>query len=451
MFKRLQLQLTLVCSAATGALLLILTFICLSIAEKNQQENRYNSFLNETSAILTHFEHQDVISLQWLNRLREKNGCEFVIYDNGTPLFSQSLTSPEQQLGEDIITFAIETARDEYALDLFFDSGSALPRHAEFSLTAGGAACYVSAAVIPKHGGILSVLIFYDLKTAKQAVLSQRLSFAAADFCVLLLFVAFFYLFCGRILRPLAENNRRQMQFVASASHELRTPLAVILSGAEALEKSETPAARRHYGALIEQEGRRMKKLLSDMLLLAGQDAGSLSLSPSFCQPDELLLAAYEKYELLAAAKQISLSMQLPDGSFPDIFCDGERILQILSILLDNALSYTPSGGSVTLALDAGKHDAVTIFRVIDTGCGIPDDEKPHIFERFYRAERSRTKKEHFGLGLCIAKELAEAHRGKILVNDNPGGGTCFSLVLKTVPPQSRSSDCRQKRQDSHS
>ncbi len=431
MFKRLQLQLTALCSAVTGALLLILTLICLFIAEKNQQESRYNSFLSEASSILAHLEQQDVVSLPWINQLREKNGCEFVIYDNGRPLFSQCLTSPEKQLGGELIASAIETARNGYALDLFFDNGSTLPRHAEFLLSAGGAGCYVSAAVIPKTNGILSVLIFYDLTAARRAVTAQRLSFAAADFGVLLLLVAFFYLFTGRMLHPLAENNRRQTHFVASASHELRTPLAVILSGAEALEKCESAEKKRHFGLLIRQEGRRMQRLLSDMLLLAGSDANSLSLCPARCQPDELLLAAYEKYELLAADKQISLSMRLPENDFADIYCDGDRILQLLSILLDNALSYTPSGGSVTLALEADPNAALTIFRVIDTGCGISAEEKPHIFDRFYRAEHSRTDKEHFGLGLCIAKELAEAHRGKIFVTDNPGGGACFSVALK--------------------
>lgn len=298
-------------------------------------------------------------------------------------------------------------------------------------LSAGDTGCYVSAAVIPKTNGILSVLIFYDLTAARRAVTAQRLSFAAADFGVLLLLVAFFYLFTGRMLHPLAENNRRQTHFVASASHELRTPLAVILSGAEALEKCESAEKKSHFGLLIRQEGRRMQRLLSDMLLLAGSDANSLSLCPARCQPDELLLAAYEKYELLAADKQISLSMRLPEDDFADIYCDGDRILQLLSILLDNALSYTPSGGSVTLALDVDTNAALTIFRVIDTGCGISAEEKPHIFDRFYRAEHSRTDKEHFGLGLCIAKELAEAHRGKIFVTDNPGGGACFSVALK--------------------
>lgn len=431
MFKRLQFQLTLLCSAVTGMLLLILTIVCLVIAEKNQERSRYSSFLSQAASILSNLEQQDIVSLQWLNQMREKNGCEFVIYDNGLPLFSQCLTSPEEQLGEEIIARAIDTARDDYALDLFFDNGSTLMRHAEFPLAVGKMSCYVSAGVIPKNNGILSVLIFYDLKAARRAVLSQRLSFAAADFCVLLLLTAFYYLFTGRMLQPIAENNRRQTHFVASASHELRTPLAVILSGAEALEKCETAAERRHFHTLIRQEGHRMQKLLSDMLLLAGQDAGSLALSPSLCQPDELLLAAYEKYELLAAKKQISLSMRLPENSLSDMFCDGDRILQILFILLDNALAYTPPGGSVTLALDTDRNAALTIFRVIDTGCGIPDDEKPHIFERFYRAERSRTDREHFGLGLCIAKELADTHRGKLLVADNPGGGTCFSLVLK--------------------
>ena len=130
----------------------------------------------------------------------------------------------------------------------------------------------------------------------------------------------------------------------------------------------------------------------------------------------------------MASRKSINLSISLPETAVPLFSCDPERISQVLSILLHNALSYTPEGGQVRLSLlPEGKNIRLL---VADNGIGIPDEEKSHIFERFYRADRSRSKKGHFGLGLCIASEIVKAHHGQILVSNTPGGGSTFTVVL---------------------
>lgn len=440
MFRKLQLQMTLFCTAATGAILFSLTLVCLLTAERGLVKNGYISFLNESNSILSHLKEQDIISLQWLNQLREKNGFEFIIYDNGSPLFFQSLAMTEDTLGSGFVELAAKTAKETYNLDLFSRGNSQLSSHAEFSLVKeGGDPYYICAAKIPKEAGQISFLAFYSLQGQKQQLFRQRLFFALADIFGIFLLAAFSRFFTGRMLAPLEENNRKQTQFIASASHELRTPLAVILSGLEAMEKSKNPLDRRHFAELLQKEGKRMQRLISDLLLLANSDANSLKMNVSPCQPDELLLAAYEKYELLAEKKKISLSLRLPDTSLPTILCDPERILQVLSILTDNALSYTPSGGRVTLALfktsdvsfpgkfPAGKYVA---FTVSDTGSGIPKEDRERIFERFYRAESSRTDKNHFGLGLCIARELIEAHHGNIFVAETAEQGACLVFTL---------------------
>lgn len=108
--------------------------------------------------------------------------------------------------------------------------------------------------------------------------------------------------------------------------------------------------------------------------------------------------------------------------------CDRERIEQVLSILLDNALSYTPENGRICLSL-AGTSDRPTI-RVSDNGIGIPDSEKESIFDRFYRCDKAHKDKMHFGLGLCIAQEIIHMHKGKIWVEDTPGGGATFVIIL---------------------
>ncbi len=149
------------------------------------------------------------------------------------------------------------------------------------------------------------------------------------------------------------------------------------------------------------------------------------------------------------------LHLSLPDEVPPRCCCDADRITQVLSILLHNAVSYTPEGGTVTLSLCYRPSSAQTSFfhqisvqtrlrgtlhtgsnsgcfeiTVTDTGIGISDTDKKHIFDRFYRAEKSRSTKGHFGLGLSIAQEIITAHHGKIKVEDNPSGGSIFIVQL---------------------
>ena len=149
------------------------------------------------------------------------------------------------------------------------------------------------------------------------------------------------------------------------------------------------------------------------------------------------MLDVYEQFSPLARKKGLSLQLDLPKEQPPSCVCDPERLTQLFTILLDNALSYTPSGGSVTLSLSVSDIPARAVFRrrelcfcVSDTGPGIPDDCKARIFERFYRADTAHSDKQHFGLGLCLAKEIADAHHGKLWVTDSPSGGACFSFRL---------------------
>lgn len=429
MFKKLHRQMTLFCTAITGTILILLTAICLLVAERELKNSAYASFLNEAGSILTHLQSGETVSLEWINQLWEKNGFTFLLYDNGSPLFSQSLTHPRDDLDENLISLALDTAQEDHGISLLSPKNSALPSHAEFTLqNQTGVSYYVSAGTVTKASGTLSFLIFYPLEKQSRQILQQRFVFAAADLVALLLLFIFSWFFTRHMLAPIEANNQRQTLFVASASHELRTPLSVILSGLEAVEKSETQAERSHFTDIMTQEGQRMQHLISDMLLLAHSDAVSLTLSKETCSPDELLLTAYEKYEMLAQKKQIHLKMNLPKEDLATVCCDKERILQVLFILLDNALSYTPAQGTVTLSLSTTKNGIC--FCISDTGCGVLDKDKKRIFERFYRAEHSRTKKEHFGLGLCIAKEIVTAHHGKIFVNDAPEGGACFQVTL---------------------
>lgn len=155
----------------------------------------------------------------------------------------------------------------------------------------------------------------------------------------------------------------------------------------------------------------------------------------------------------MALSKGLRFEIELPDEGINPIRCDAERIRQLLSILIDNAFSYTPKGGRICLSLatetPAFLSDSLNdkkyrntaqrqklYLSVIDNGPGIPDDQKDAVFERFHRLDTARRDKAHFGLGLCIAKEIVQLHHGQILLTDTPGGGATFTVVLdhKTHP-----------------
>ena len=171
-----------------------------------------------------------------------------------------------------------------------------------------------------------------------------------------------------------------------------------------------------------------MGRLIDDMLTLSSTDSSRFSIQKTAVELDTLLLSAYEKFEPVAQKKSLSLHVILPDKLVPPYYCDKERIEQVLSILLDNALCYTPSGGRIVLSLETVSNKFT--LRVSDSGIGIPDSEKQAVFDRFYRCDKAHKDKEHFGLGLCIAQEIIHLHKGNIWVENTPGGGSSFVIVL---------------------
>ena len=179
---------------------------------------------------------------------------------------------------------------------------------------------------------------------------------------------------------------------------------------------------------IIKKEGDAMSGLISDLLTLAGADSHSFTIRAASCEPDTLLLETFEAFELLAREKGYHLAVQLPEEKTTPVFCDSDRIRQVLSVLLHNAFSFCPSGSRITLSLS--QQDKITSISVADNGPGIPDDRKAHLFDRFYRGDSSRQDTGHFGLGLSIAREIMDAHHGSLTVSDTPGGGSTFTLIL---------------------
>lgn len=379
---------------------------------------------------MIHLREQDAISHQWLNQMQEKGQIMLFLYDNNQPLYYQAYHPSKESnaLQEEVI----DKARRAYQIDIFRTNAQQVITHAEFDFTSSaGKKYYASAGVIPRNNKHMGFVILYSLEKRQQERDRLRFIVCLAGIAAVVLLFIFSWFFTKRMIIPLKISRKRQVQFIASASHELRAPLSVIRAGLEALKKTDNLEEQRHFITYMEEESGRMQNLVRDMLLLANADSDHLPLHRENCQPEELLLSIYEKYESIARKKEIVLSICLPEEMMPDCFCDREKMTQVFSILLDNALSYTPSGGKVRLSLALDRN--ILRFSFSDTGCGIPEEDRERIFDRFYRSDYAHADKSHFGLGLCIAKEIVAWHQGNIQVEDSPEGGSCFVVELPEI------------------
>ena len=230
-------------------------------------------------------------------------------------------------------------------------------------------------------------------------------------------------------MKPTVKTMQSQKNFIAAVSHELKTPLAVLLSTADAIESSPdcTPNIKNDL-SLIETEVTRMARLIQDLLLLSSIDAGNWIFHKSKLNVDTLLISLYEKFEIICQKKSIDLQIRMPEESFPPLFSDEDRLSQIISIFLDNAISYSLEQSSILLDASIKKNNLA--INIIDHGIGISEDDKKHIFDRFYRCDKSRTQKGHYGLGLSVANELVSLLGGKIYLSDTPGGGCTFNIAI---------------------
>ncbi len=237
------------------------------------------------------------------------------------------------------------------------------------------------------------------------------------------------HLLIKKALKPTEVMLKSQKDFIASASHELKSPLAVILANAEKLEQLQIDHTEfRKSIKVLDQECMRMSKLIRDLLLLASSDAKSWTLCKSIVDIDTLLISLYETYEPICIRKKICLHLEISETSYPTFCTDGERLFQILSIYMENAIHHSINNKQIEIKTAVtAKH--ITFF-VADHGSGIHKDDKPYIFNRFYCADKSRTDKSNFGLGLSIADELAKMMNGKAGFNDTDGGGATFFVTL---------------------
>jgi two-component system sensor histidine kinase VicK len=235
------------------------------------------------------------------------------------------------------------------------------------------------------------------------------------------------------------DDSRRA--FVADVSHELRTPLTNIKSYSETLLDADIDdeATRTSFLKVIDSEADRMTRLVKDLLALSQLDHSKQHLKPESFSLGALVENIVNTMSM-DAKKRGQILTYVKGGESAVVFADKDRINQVIVNIVSNALKYTPEGGNITVV--SGQQEQNAYIKISDTGMGIPEKDLPHIFDRFYRVDKARSRKMGgTGLGLAIAKEIVEAHEGTISIDSVYGEGTTVTIKLPIEQTERMESD----------
>ena len=252
-------------------------------------------------------------------------------------------------------------------------------------------------------------------------------TFGAAALAALLLIAGGGYILVRKSTAPIERSMEQMRRFMADAAHELRTPITLLRTRADvAVGQTRDPARDTTTFHAIEREAGRLGAIVGELLLLARADAGERPVKHEVLYLDDAAAGAVEAARTLAEHKRVALEV----GTFEEARITGDPALvrELLLIVLDNAIKFTPAGGRVRL--DVSVQDGRAALVVTDTGIGIPADQLPHVFERFYRGDAARSQAGGAGLGLAIARWIAEVHGARIDIASEPGVGTRVTLGL---------------------
>lgn len=230
----------------------------------------------------------------------------------------------------------------------------------------------------------------------------------------------------------LARDQRLRRTMMADIAHELRTPLSVIQANLEAMQDGVLPADPQEI-AVLQDETQILARLVADLRLLSLAEAGQLKLELAPTDLSDLVSRSVDHLRVQAEANEVALTVDAPPD-LPLLDVDADRLEQVFSNLLGNALRYTPAGGRITVREGIRPVEGLSravVVEVADTGKGIDAADLPYVFDRFYRADKSRNRASGgSGIGLALVKQLVDAHKGRVWVESEPGAGATFAVAL---------------------
>ncbi len=416
-----------------GSLMLLFTIVFCLLIHQNIKEKRKNSiaYLNRMASMLVFSMEQNSDYRELLSVYEKKLGYSFRLLSDADPFLYQSENL--ENCSEIIDTF-VDTLQyhRSYALSpLELKDCERSSQSAAYTVHMPNGKNYdgIYCEIVTGYGITFGLSIVKESDSFASLLLPE-LKFYICIWCGVFLFIIFLSRILARItVKPTEVAMQSQKDFIAAVSHECKAPLAAILSSAEMIAAiPDTPDTVKDHIHVIDLEVSRMSRLIGDLLLLSSIDAGNWSFHKEEINIDTLLINLYTKYEQICKKKNILLQLNIPDECYPPFYSDTDRLNQIISIFLDNAVSYSPPESEISLNASVEKNKLT--ITVIDHGIGINDKDKPFIFNRFFQCDKSRTQREHFGLGLSIANELVNKLEGKIWLFDTVGGGCTFKIFI---------------------
>ncbi len=417
-----------------GSLMFIFSIVfCLMVHEniKAKRNSELAYFNRMTTTLVLQLEHESDYQT-CLNLYEERRDMYFQLSsDTGRSLYQSEYLGDNTDIIDTFLTTLLGTEGD------FTFSPSSLKDYyysrqsGAYTIEALNGKKYycVNCLVVTDYGSIYTVTAIKE-KSSFATLLKPKSGYYFCIWCgVLVSIICLSKILIRKAVKPTEKAMQSQKDFIAAVSHECKAPLAAILSSAEMIESvPNIPDTVTDHVRVIDAEVSRMSRLIRDLLLLSSIDAGNWSFHMDEVNVDTLLINLYTKFERICRKKDIQLQLNIPDECCPPLYSDADRLDQIISIFLDNAVSYSPPKSEISLNASVRKNEL--IFTIIDHGIGISEKEKPFIFDRFYQSDKSRTQREHFGLGLSIANDLVHKLEGKIKLFDTPGGGCTFKIFL---------------------
>lgn len=296
----------------------------------------------------------------------------------------------------------------------------------------GNAHRYLAALAPVLRGDKLEghLYMFKDMEFYYQAAFTTLFKLLCVAVLLFALACYFGYWLAGRNIQPISEMYGRQMQFTADASHEMRTPLAVMALATQGLkedEESRYSDFAKESIEMLQNETQRMSRLTENLMALARGDEGNAPVPMQMVNITELCARVGQQLKLLAQEKGIALRTHVDDSL--ELLGDETALNRLLIILLDNAIKYSPAATNIDFIVTKSKNNV--LFVVQDEGCGISDEDKEKVFDRFYRVDKARSRSQGgLGLGLSLAHAIVRQHQGKIKILDNKPCGTIMQVLL---------------------
>lgn len=426
MLKKLRRNLMFTCMVMTSTVFIVLIGVncyqtILQYRQMNQQA--FEALVDTISEKLT---AKPSVTDAWLAEVETANHCLISVTNNGTALFFQGAWIPKtdrMQLISQTNALALSAMVDVHSPPTSWE-----PTVVEFPVKGESKDSYRASVTVfpPRNERWLGLTILQSNEGERWYIerLVQGYVGISALAVTMLLFVSWW--FSGRAVRPTIQSFEKQKTFIASASHELRAPLAVIKTSASAIRVA--PDQTDSMLDSIEGECSFLSNLVDDLLLIANMDTGRWKINNCRVDMDTILIELVDKLEPVVRAQGYCLQLDMPEDSLPEISGDAERLTQMFTILIDNAVVHSEHPGEIILSPQVSGR--FLNIGVIDHGCGIQTSLREKVFDRFFSANPLNKERKNFGLGLSIAKELVTLHGGTIFVSETSGGGCTFTVRL---------------------